>query len=266
MTICVAVKVAEGLVLAADSATTLEGTIGGQSGVLQTFEFANKIAHIKDYPIGVMSWGLGSIGERSIQSLIMEWEYNYPDKDFNNEFTVHKVGQSLLTFLKRRYSKAYPGTGDRPGLGLFVGGYSARQFFADEYIYEFPGSKRLERRRPDGPDGKPQFGADWFGLTDALTRLIKGFDQNALNELVNRGADLAIIQKWVADNVGELPLVFTGMPIQDAVDFANYAAQVVIGRYRFGVGPPVCGGDIDIAVITPDSFGWAQRKRWSIKE
>ncbi len=267
MTICVVVKVAEGLVLAADSAATLQGIIAGKpAGVLQLFEFANKIARIKDYPIGVMSWGLGSISDRSIQSLIMEWEYNYKNKKNNAQYTVQKVGQDLLTFLKKRYNKAYPPKGDRPLLGLFVGGYSARQFFADEYTYEFPASKRLERQRPDTSGGRPDFGTNWFGLTDALERLIKGYDPTALNELVNRGADQAIVQKWVDDSVSELPLVFDGMPIQDAVDFANYAVQLTIGRFRFGPGPPLCGGDIDIAVITPDAFEWAERKRWSIKE
>ena len=266
MTICVAVKVAEGLVLAADSAATLEGTIGKKSGVLQVFEFANKIARIKDYPIGAMSWGLGSISDRSIQSLIMEWEYNYPDKRDNDKYTVHSVAQNLVTFLKRRYNKEYPATGNRPLLGLFVGGYSAQKFFADEYMYEFPKSKRPERFRPDLPGGKPNFGADWFGAKDALVRLIKGYDMDALNELIKRGADQKIVQKWVNDNVSELLLIFDGMPIQDAIDFANYAVQVVIGRFRFCAGPPICGGDIDIAVITPDTFEWAERKRWSIKE
>ena len=267
MTICVVVKVAEGLVLAADSAATLEGKIAGKpAGVLQLFEFANKIARIKDYPIGVMSWGLASISDRSIQSLIMEWEYNYKNKKNNAQYTVQTVGQDLLAFLKKRYNKAYPPKGDRPLLGLFVGGYSARRFFADEYVYEFPTSNRLKRQRPDRAGGRPDFGADWFGQTDALTRLVKGFDGPALSELIRRGADQAIVQKWVDDSVSELRLVFDGMPIQDAVDFANYAVQVTIGRFRFGIGPPVCGGDIDIAVITPDAFEWAERKRWSIKE
>jgi hypothetical protein len=41
LTICVAVKVAEGMIMAADSAVTLEGWTqtpqGAQSGVIQTF-------------------------------------------------------------------------------------------------------------------------------------------------------------------------------------------------------------------------------------
>ena len=77
--ICISVKVAEGLVLAADSAVmlqeTLHGSAGDTSGTLQSFEFANKVSQLKNYPIGVMSWGAGSIEDRSIQSLLMEFEF-----------------------------------------------------------------------------------------------------------------------------------------------------------------------------------------------
>jgi len=87
MTICVSVKVAEGLVLAADSAVMLSGKIktpqGEAEGIIQTFQYANKVTHFKDYPIGIMNWGSGSIGDRSIQSLILEFEYGYPNKAKN---------------------------------------------------------------------------------------------------------------------------------------------------------------------------------------
>ena len=85
MTICVAVKVAEGLVFAADSTTSLEGRKVDdqgnmvQAGIVQTFEHASKVTQVKDYPIGVMSWGAASIGPRTIQSLIMEFEYDYKE-------------------------------------------------------------------------------------------------------------------------------------------------------------------------------------------
>jgi hypothetical protein len=84
--------------------------------------------------------------------------------------------------------------------------------------------------------------------------------------LIKRGADKVIVQKWAKDHVSELPLVFDGMPLQDAVDFANFAIQLTIGTFRFALGPPICGGDVDIAVITPAAFHWAQRKQWSVKE
>lgn len=270
MTICVSVRIPEGLVLAADSMVSLEGTVdtpqGKQTGIYQTFEFANKVTQFKDYPIGLMSWGIASISDRSIQSLIMEFEHDYLPLEKNKSYTVKKIADDLLEELRKKYEARYPTSGQQPPMGLYIGGYSARQFFSDQYEYEFPRSSDWKTVRENKPDGSPSFGANWFGQADPLRRLIKGYTARALEELVRRGADKAIVQKWVDDNVPELPLIFDGMPIQDAVDFANYAAQVTIGCFRFAGGPPICGGDVDIAVITPAAFHWAQRKQWSIKE
>jgi hypothetical protein len=289
MTICVSVRVAEGLVLAADSATMLTTIVPTPQGpaqtILQNFNFANKVTHFKDYPIGVLTWGLGSIQARSIQSLVMEFEYDYPSIEDRfarvtggvaSPYTVREVADELLAFIRGRYDAAYPAPAApvagapqpqaplRPGMGLLIGGYSQNEFFSDEYVFEFPNDADWSEVRPNLPDGSPSFGANWYGLTDALQRLYLGYDELALNELVNRGADLAIIQQWANDSVGALPLVFDGMPLQDAIDFAEYSVQVVIGRFRFAQGPPLCGGDIDIAVVTPDAFRWAQRKEWGI--
>jgi hypothetical protein len=270
MTICISVRTPEGLVLAADSMVSLEGTVdtpqGRQRGVFQTFEFANKVSQFKDYTIGIMSWGIASISNRSIQSLIMEFEYGYASLQDNADFAVKQVADDLLVEFRRLYDAAYPSGSEQPLLGLYIGGYSARQFFSNQYQYEFPRSNDWEIIRPNKPDGSPDFGANWFGQAEPLRRLIKGYDIRSINELVRRGADQAIVQGWIDSNVSELPLIFDGMPIQDAVDFANYAVQVTIGCFRFAGGPPLCGGNIDIAVITPAAFHWAQRKQWSIKE
>jgi hypothetical protein len=270
MTICVSVRIPEGLILAADSAVTLEGTVstpkGQQTGILQTFDYANKITRIKDYPIGVMTWGVASISDRSIQSLIMEWEHDYPILKENENFTVREVADDLQKFIVKRYDKAYPPGVKRPQLGFFVGGYSYDQFFSDQYQCGFPNKMSWQEVRPKQPDGSPSFGANWFGKIDALSRLVHGYDRQGMNELIKRGADKDIVQKWIDDHVSELPLVFDGMPLQDAIDFANYAVQLTIGRFRFTVGPPLCGGNVDIAVITPFAFQWAQRKQWTMKE
>ena len=268
MTICVAVRVAEGLVLAADSAVVLQGMVNTPSGpqqtILQTFNFANKVTHLKDYPIGVLNWGLGSINVRSIQSLIMEFEYGYPSLAIKPSYTVKGVADDLIAFIKDRYDKAYPSGSLQPVLGFLMGGYSANEFFADEFVYQFPASTGWEVVRPDLPDGSPSFGGNWYGMTDALSRLFGGYDGASIGELINRGADRAIVEKWIADGVSQLPIVFDGMPLQDAIDYAEYLVQVVIGRFRFGLGPPLCGGDVDIAVVTPNAFRWAQRKEWGI--
>ena len=258
--------------MAADSAVTLHGQIQTPSGVadtvVQQFNFANKVTRFKDYPIGLMSWGLASISDRSIQSLIMEFEHTYQSaKGLAEPFTVNGIADDLLAFMKDRYETAYTDPNSRPVLGMLVGGYSKNEFFADAYTCELSSANAAwTQTRPKKTDGRPSFGANWFGQTQPLQRLIKGHDPRGLSELVARGADAAIIQKWVDDNASEFPLVFDGMPLQDAIDFANYAIQVVIGAFRFGIGPQLCGGAVDIAVITPTTFRWAQRKQWAITE
>jgi hypothetical protein len=276
MTICVSVKVPEGLVFSSDSAVSIVDT-RLQNGtpvtqMIQNFNYANKLTQVKDYPIAVMSWGLAGLSERTIHSLVMEFEYDYKSASENSNFTVEKIASDLIEFIKIRYDKVFgaPPNSQIPlenrVLGLTIGGFSNKSFFADQYVYQFPMSTQLEIVRPDDSNGNPNFGTNWWGLTDALFRLIKGFDPIALNELKNRGADPAIIDKWVNDNVSDLPLLFDGMPLQDAIDFAEYCVQVVIGRYRFGLGAPLCGGDIDVAVIRPNSFKWSRHKQWAIKD
>jgi hypothetical protein len=88
VTICIAVSVGEGLVLAADSAVTLEGDTqtpaGVQRQILNSFSFGNKVTQLKDYPIGIMTWGTGSLEDRSILSLILEFEFGYQPAGANN--------------------------------------------------------------------------------------------------------------------------------------------------------------------------------------
>jgi hypothetical protein len=266
VTICVNIRVAEGLVLAADSATILRGDIQTPQGVqknqlLQTFDFATKVAQVGDLPMGVMTWGLGSLDSRSIQSLVQEFEFDYEPA---GRFRVEDVANDLLAFIMARYDAAFPAPSPANGLGLFVGGFSDGEFFSTQYAIELPGQRTWRAVRPDAPPRR-DFGANWFGAADALERLILGYDRGALQQLVARGADATIVQKWVSDNVSSLPLIFDGMPLQDAIDFAEWATTVVIGRWRFGIGAQLVGGDVDIAVIRPRSFQWAQRKRWSLR-
>jgi hypothetical protein len=195
----------------------------------------------------------------------MEHEYAYAKQGDTPDFQVKKIAEDLIAFIRGRYDSAFPDPANRPSMGLAIGGHSHDQFFAEQYKFEFPTSNDLQPIRQPLPGGSPSFGVNWFGMPDALIRLIAGYDPGLLQELINRGADKAIVEKVVQDSVGQLPIVFDGMPLKDAIDFADYCARVTIGRWRFSVGPNYCGGDVDIAVLRPRSFQWAQRKRWSIK-
>src|SRR4051794_25335582 len=91
MSICVVVKVPEGLVLAADSAATVEGAAvtpdgkPGPAGVLKVFSTATKVLQIRELPVGVMTWGVGSFGARTIASLVEEFENGKSVRELNRE-------------------------------------------------------------------------------------------------------------------------------------------------------------------------------------
>jgi hypothetical protein len=74
MTIAVSLKVHEGVVLASDSASTLAQLLpNGSMSVANVYYNENKIANlVKGLPLGVMTWGAGSIGPESISTLFKD--------------------------------------------------------------------------------------------------------------------------------------------------------------------------------------------------
>src|SRR3989442_9788796 len=75
MSIVVSVRVGDGLVMAADSASTLSAAdpTGKELGVAKVFNNATKLLQLRDYPVGVATWGSGTIGASTISSLVEEF-------------------------------------------------------------------------------------------------------------------------------------------------------------------------------------------------
>lgn len=262
MTVCVAVKVSEGLVLAADSMTTVTDN---QGFIVQQFEHAQKVTQLSDYPVGVMTWGMGSLQQRTIESLVTEFSESLPLRaaDSSSSFGVAQFSQQLYDFIAPRYAayvQANPQFQNQP-LGMFVGGFSSGQFFAELRAFELPTYAPTDLL-PSLPDGSPQFGVRWFGQTDALIRLINGADVNLLQAAMGQQFSPQVVDALFSQF--SYPVLFNAMPLQDAIDFAVYLVNVVVGRFRFVVGPQLCGGDIDVAAVTRSGFEWLKRKQWTV--
>jgi hypothetical protein len=265
MSVVIVVKVSEGLVLAADSAATLTGRVDGPDGVigegvLQTFYNAKKLLQIgNDLPIGVLTWGQAFIGPRTIESLIREWEYNngwqslktYREVHPDVQYGVENCARQLMVHLANAHQE------------VVVAGYSEKSFFPEIWRFVIPFDNDVSNQRPD-QKGKPNFGASWFGITEPIIRLHFGRDDGAvkiLSEKFNVSPDE--IHKVLRPLEYQVP--FAQMPLQDAIEYANYMLNVVIGRFRFVAGPELCGGQIDIAAITQREFIWISRKTWKLE-
>lgn len=275
MSVVIVVKVSEGLVLGADSAATIHGAVetpdGQQQGILKTYFNARKLLQIGDFPIGVLTWGQAAIGMRTLESIVREWEFNEnwqskedyeKARDGDKSFSVKACVQGLKAHLASIYEDNFDG--DRPLIGMVVAGYSHRNYFPEIWRFVLPDDidGEVHNQRPD-IDGQPDFGASWFGATDAIVRLHFGRDEGALHKISSEyNIDIGELRDLVEPFQYLIP--WPVMPLQDAIEYANYMLNVAVGRYRFVVGPELCGGEIEIAAITQNRFNWIRRKVWSL--
>ena len=254
MTICIGIKVAEGLVLAADSLATISNDEGG---IVQQFQHSQKVSQIGDYPAGTFTWGVGSIASLTIDSVIMEFSETlapYSTIRGHEGFTIAELARRLFDFVNERYTAYYQAANRDPEpLGIAVGGYSSDAHFGDLYGFFLPFDTEPVNYFPDLPDGTPIFNVKWFGQSEPLVRLMYGADPNLLEEtLTPQYTDENQMIEAARALYGKYtyPVLFNLMPLQDAIDFAVYLVGVVNGKFRFTVGQPLCGGDIDVAIIS----------------
>jgi hypothetical protein len=253
MTIVASVKSRDGLILAADSMSTLSVATPVGPQYVKAYQNARKLFQMGDLPIGAVTYGLGNIGTRSMESLVLEACKNFSD----DLADVESVAQALYDHLRSAYNAAFNGLDDeqKPECGFLVGGYSAEEPLARLLEFEFPASEGpVEKLGPD------DFGSAWRGVDFPFIRLWRGFAPSMVSRLVNEDG---MTQQRIAELVAPLEIgaTYEGMPVQDAINFATFILDTTIGFSEFAPGYPACGGPLQIAAILPDDEGF----RWIAK-
>jgi len=255
MTIAIALKINDGIVLATDSASTIVGEENeeGVRSVYHTYFTADKLFNLKKgSPVGAITWGNGSVNNESISTLVK----NFREKTKEEEYeSVEVIANDFRIFLKNKIS---PET----SLGFLIGGYSRGKGHPEMFLISIDkGSiKEIEEINPDDP-----LSISWFGETIFLSRLLLGLDKELINIIEDNVNDKKISNKILNDihEKLQLPLGVPAMPIQDAIDLVKFLADISVNSSRFVPGPQVIGGPIDIAVITKhEGFKWIQRKHY----
>jgi len=259
MSICVVVKVGEGVVLATDSAVSvLGGPLGpegpvGPPGVIKVFLAGRKLLQIGELPVGVVTWGSGSLRNRTIASFVEEFENAEKIRKLTPaNLEIDKIADDLWKFLLKKsdtYFAQVPRQ-SRPKTGVVVCGYSKQEFFPEGYGMVVPVDKPY-RIRPDR-DGNPNFGASWYGMTDAIIRFHYGRDPKIFAILKSHGIEDNAIQKIKEeiDRSVQYRVLFEAMPLGDAIEYARFLVELTIERFRFVAGAEICGGKITLATIT----------------
>lgn len=269
ITIAITIQVDDGLVFAADSASTiLQQSPTGGLFAANVYDNANKISNLsKGLPVGVVTWGAGSIGSASISTIVKDFRTELDnDKTFQrDQYTIEDVANRFYNFIYTdRYVPAFSNWPNKPALGLLIGGYSRPSNFCEQWMIEVSqGGDCNGPYRIFGEDGSGSI--SWNGQEEPLYRLIRGYSSAFPLILKQVGLDDPTVEKVMnlAQSSLQSPLVISAMPIQDAIDLAEFLVDYTAKYYRFTPGAQTVGGPIEIAAVTKhEGFKWIKRKHY----
>lgn len=257
MTVLVSVKINDGVVMAADSASSFA------SGMI--YNNSRKIVNVREgLPIGAMVTGAGGIGNESLDTLLKDLrrrlsgeEAAYADWALDPaRYTMQSVASRLRQFLFEEKSIAH---GAATWTKVRLCGYSSGRPLAEVWEVSLMGETCPA---PTCIQNEHEFGLRWDGEYEALDRLVFGlgtrFNEFAVKHGLS-GQQAAELREKLVPDLYEL-LFIEAMPIQDAIDLARYLVETTIGFIRYSVSrPKTVGGPIEIAAISKhEGFQWIQ--------
>jgi hypothetical protein len=258
----VAFKAAEGIVLAADSRVTILAQRPGMSVAIAAFyDNATKLlkANGQDY-VAAITYGAGALGTtapRTAGSFLPEFESELGTE----RLLVEEFARRLGVFFKSQWDASSMPVGADPMVFL-VGGFDEGAAYGRVFEVSVPGAIAPVERNPG-----ESFGLTWGGQVQTVTRLILGHDPDLPRMIVDYlGADpsrIAEVQTLFAQNLG-LPIPYQFLPLQDCVDLAILIVRTTTQLQSFLVDIRGVGGRVDVATITrTEGFRAVQQKEIS---
>jgi hypothetical protein len=109
-------------------------------------------------------------------------------------------------------------------------------------------------------------GTTWGGINEPLNRLLLGFGTSlpqALQSVLKLSSQQIEQALPAIQSNMSFPLVMPAMPLQDAIDLAEFMVDLTIKWVRFAPGAPTVAGPIEIAAISKhEGFRWIRRKHY----
>lgn len=264
MTLTVSILVPDGIVLGAESMATLSSNLNlicskcknnffieglscpkCKEEIKPNFPvsnsiYANKLFKIKDRNIGITTAGSGFVTGRTTESHIREFESIRLVERDTIEDIAKKLGEYFLEQAKNVLSPEK--------FKNFPTGINFIQFLVSGY-------NDVDISKGDVKIGKS------FNVIVGKELKIESVHEKGYGTHI-QGDSRVVLKLWKKDP--EIPIAdvpFNLLPLQDAIDYARFLIKTTIGYHRFAVMLPTCGGEIEIAVITPQNgFQWINKK------
>jgi hypothetical protein len=263
MSLGIAFKGAEGIVLAADSRVTLTALVqapvqaGQQTQMMAlpaTFDNATKLLRVAGRKhVGAVTYGLGALGQaqpRTAHSFIPEFEAQLGKKFAADYYlSVESFAKELSEFFLAQYHTQKMPVPAPLGQDMIflVGGYDREEPYGRVFQIDIPTHPEPKEWHADG------FGMVWGGQQEYASRLIAGYDPNlpeAVRQFLNLTDDQKVALETQLRNQLQAPIPFQFLPLQDCVNLATLLIRTTISIQAFLVGIRGVGGAIDLATIT----------------
>jgi len=262
MSLGIAFKAPDGIVLAVDSRLTLTAThlIPPQLGQTQpqslvlpaTYDNAIKLFKVngQDF-VGIITYGLAALGipqtPRAAHSYIPEFEDELRNKGMTSRLPIKDFCDELSDFFIRQWNAIMPSNYQGEDMAFLIGGYDDGAPYGRLFEFHIPS-------RPTPTEQSVNtFGIIWGGQRQFVDRVINGFDDslpslaiNFLNAPANQEQPLRDYLKNAL--VARIP--FTFLPLQDCVNLSSVLIHITIAIQSWLVDVRGVGGEIDIATIT----------------
>jgi hypothetical protein len=256
MSLVVSLRIADGIVIAADSLSTMSSTLGIKGDLQATCPHCNESFDIKELalppiaiPASTMSFtekltpfhnryavgsvGMGILGHKTLAYHVRKLEATTKAWDFSGVSDVaDTVGSHLHEQLQEQISELQDAPDDFAPIGAQVVGYDGEQ------------AKTIELRigKNVGRKEHTNMGCHASGDSACVTHV------------------------WDGSRAGKtVPLPnFAAFSLQDAVEYAELLIDLTARLQRFSPMLPTVGGDVDIALITEFAgFTWVKSKRFT---
>ena len=260
MTICVAIKVHDCIVFAADSAVTLSD----ERGIWNIWEHGSKVFNLhRELPVVATTAGMANFGSVSVNNLAKDLRLQLHEDINPCNYTIEQIANIAKDFFWKKYQAiAIDGL---PSFSFFVGGYGSDSGDRQGEIWNlYIKDGNFTKKKLSGEED--EWAIYWDGQHKALNRLIYGFDEDILRLLFsewgwNQGYIDQII--FLMGQRTKTMLVNPSMPVQDAINLAYFLVNTAKGYSAFLPGGNTVGGETDIATVTKhEAFKWIKRKHY----
>lgn len=277
MTIAACYVSDEGVVLGADSTSTYSFF---PSGLTRHLDNAQKIFEIGEMgsSLGIVTWGRGGLPDLSYRQMVAELSdelLNRPPvsvqeaaERFRDRFW-HEYSTRLstdITAFQTLRAKPTKTVDEEKELsqqyrnlfvGFCLGGHVENIRRPASYVLVFGPDLAIPLPVQEIPRNQPIF----WGVPNLIRRLLYAIDEDVFKKIrgsphwTGTEADLlALIQP----NILSIPIA---VPLRDAIDWIYSSIFITIKALKFSAEPPVCGGPIEVAVVSADRrFRWVCHK------